>query len=188
MIGKWNASVILTYVGLFFALLGIRCLFVPSENAIDHAISCLMVSGVCDLFDGSVARRIKRTEEEKRFGIELDSLVDAISFIALPVVLLFFVAGYGIISLAAAFLYAVCGIARLAYFNIETADEDHAIAYYTGLPMTYAALVFPLVFLLHVVLSPDLFQIVFQIVFVLTGICLWYAYPFINQRGRPMSS
>ena len=61
-IAKWNKSVILTYVGLIFTIVGIYiCL--TTQNIL-HALSCLMVSGVCDLFDGMVARKCKRTKEE----------------------------------------------------------------------------------------------------------------------------
>ena len=40
------------------------------------------------MFDGKVARMCKRTEEEKQFGIQIDSLADTINFIALPVVIM----------------------------------------------------------------------------------------------------
>ena len=49
------------------------------------AIVCLMVSGFCDLFDGSIARTKKRTESEMKFGIQIDSLADMICFGVLPV-------------------------------------------------------------------------------------------------------
>ena len=72
MIGKWNKSVILTYIGLAFAVAGI---FLASrEGCLNYAWCCLMAAGVCDLFDGAVARKVKRTDEEKKFGVELDSM------------------------------------------------------------------------------------------------------------------
>ena len=60
-IGVWNKSVILTYIGLFFSVIGMYLAF-TNENIL-YAFSCLMVSGVCDLFDGKVARMCKRTEK-----------------------------------------------------------------------------------------------------------------------------
>ena len=83
IVGMWNPSVILTYVGMAFAVLGMGFAFQGEDVA--HPMICLIIAGVCDLFDGAVARRCKRTEEEKAFGIELDSLVDVLSFIALPI-------------------------------------------------------------------------------------------------------
>ena len=83
-IGKWNKSVILTYIGLAVSIFGIFICF-NYENSANLAMSCLIIAGICDLFDGQIARKCKRTEQEKNFGIELDSLVDAIDFIALPI-------------------------------------------------------------------------------------------------------
>ena len=74
IIGKWNKSVILTYFGMISALAGIFLAF--TQENINYPMACLMAAGVCDLFDGTVARMCKRTEEEKAFGIELDSLIN----------------------------------------------------------------------------------------------------------------
>ena len=82
IVGFWNPSVILTYVGMSIAILG---MFLAVSGRINYSFICLVLCGICDLFDGVVARRFKRTDEEKAFGIELDSLVDVVSFIALPV-------------------------------------------------------------------------------------------------------
>ena len=149
MIGKWNKSVIATYVGM---LLAVASIFLLMSGLYKAAMMCFMGAGICDLFDGTIARMCKRTEEEKNFGIQLDSLVDVVSFIVLPVVLIVKLAGLTWYAAAAAVMYSVFGIARLAYFNVcqeENEDKDSPIKYYTGMPVTYAALVFPLVYLLH---------------------------------------
>ena len=124
MIGKWNKSVILTYVGLSLAVLGVMLILLKVD--LKYAIICLMASGVCDLFDGTVARRCKRTKEEKEFGIELDSLVDVFSFIALPLVILASI-NTTWYYIPIAIIYAIFAIARLAYFNIKTADSNKTI-------------------------------------------------------------
>ena len=62
-IGKWNKSVILTYLGMAVAVAGIFLSFTGID--VKYAFVCLMVAGICDLFDGAVARKCKRTEEEK---------------------------------------------------------------------------------------------------------------------------
>lgn len=119
---------------------------------------CFMGAGICDLFDGTIARMCKRSEEEKNFGIQLDSLVDVVSFIVLPVVLIVKLAGFTWYAAVAAVLYSVFGIARLAYFNVcqeENEDKDSPIKYYTGMPVTYAALVFPIVYLLHLYFNTE---------------------------------
>lgn len=155
MIGKWNKSVIATYVGM---LLAVASIFLLMSGLYKAAMMCFMGAGICDLFDGTIARMCKRTEEEKNFGIQLDSLVDVVSFIVLPVVLIVKLAGLTWYAAVAAVLYSVFGIARLAYFNVcqeENEDKDSPIKYYTGMPVTYAALVFPLVYLLHLYFNTE---------------------------------
>ena len=83
-IGFYGASVILTYIGLAFAVVGMVFAF---KGFIPASIMCLILSGVCDMFDGTVARACKRTDEEKKFGIQIDSLVDTVSFGVFPVII-----------------------------------------------------------------------------------------------------
>jgi len=161
IVGMWNKSVILTYIGLFAAVLGMYISIVGIN--LNYAVICLIIAGIADLFDGSVARKIKRTDDEKSFGVQIDSLVDVMSFIALPITLLT-AAGMNKPYHAVLFaLFAMCGIARLGYFNVVTADTQKAIKYYTGLPVTYCALIFPLVFLTRTLLTGDIFVIVLSV-------------------------
>ena len=156
IVGKWNKSVILTYAGMLFAVLGMVLAFTCGK--INYAMCCLMVAGVCDLFDGMVARRCKRTEEEKKFGIELDSIVDTLSFVALPVCIFISMGLTKVWDIVIFMFFALAGVARLAYFNVcqeENDDKDSPIKYYTGMPVTYAALIFPVIYLLHVWLGID---------------------------------
>ena len=156
MIGKWNRSVIATYVGM---LLAIASMFLVMWDLFRFAMMCFMGAGICDLFDGSIARMCKRTEEEKNFGIQLDSLVDVVSFIVLPVVIVIKLTGITWYSMIACALYSVFGIARLAYFNVcqeESGDKDSPIKYYTGMPVTYAALIFPILYILHMFFNNEI--------------------------------
>ena len=82
MIGFYNYTVILTYLSLMISVGG---LFLAADGKIEIALFCLMTSGFLDLFDGMVARTKKdRTEDQKNFGIQIDSLTDVICFGALP--------------------------------------------------------------------------------------------------------
>ena len=73
MIGFYNYSVILTYIGLVSSVFGITQVF---ENHMSIAFLCLLLSGICDLFDGKIARSMKnRTEHEKVFGIQIDNII-----------------------------------------------------------------------------------------------------------------
>ena len=82
LIGFYDYTVILTYVSAVSAVLGIVC---ASKGSFTAAVVCLMVAGICDGFDGTVAKTKKnRTEDEKAFGIQLDSLCDVISYGVFP--------------------------------------------------------------------------------------------------------
>ena len=167
IIGKWNKSVILTYIGLIFSMFGIF-ICITKENSINIAMCCLIISGICDLFDGFIARKCKRTEEEKMFGIQLDSLVDVVNFIAFPIVIFININSY--YNLLAFIIFGICGIARLADFNIKVENSGQPIKYYTGLPVTYTALIFPLIYLLKYILPLNLFNIIFTISIYLVSV------------------
>lgn len=167
MIGKWNKSVILTYVGLGISLLGI--MLVLSNVDIKYTFICFMFAGICDLFDGTVARRCKRTKEEKNFGIELDSLVDVISFIALPLVILGSL-NKKVYYLPIYIVYAIFGIARLAYFNINAPKDNKPVKHYEGLPVTYVALIFPITYLLSYILKENVFILIYNIVTIIVSL------------------
>lgn len=159
ILGKWNKSVIITYLGVVFSIMG---MFFALTQKLNYSICCLIITGICDLFDGVVARKCKRTEEEKEFGVQLDSLADVFNFIAFPIVIF---VGKGYTNLAFVILYsffAVCGIARLGYFNIK-AISNVKTDYYDGLPVTYTALILPLIYLLNFIVSDFIFMVVFSV-------------------------
>lgn len=146
-IGKYNGSVILTYLGVSLALIGLAFLL---DGSVGLAMIGLILAGVCDLFDGAVAARFHRDEEARAFGREIDSLADTISFLALPAAMVLVLAGTGPLAMAAAIAYVLAGIIRLGFFNIRGTEETSEGRYYRGLPVTWAALIFPV---LHLPLS-----------------------------------
>ncbi len=181
IVGMWNKSVILTYVGMAFAVLGMCAAILGGK--LNYAYACLIVAGVCDLFDGAVARRVKRTEEEKQFGIQLDSLVDVVSFIALPITIfcaMGFIKDY---QIGLYVLFAVSGIARLGYFNVVTADENGPVKYYTGLPVTYSALIFSVGYLLEYRLPAHVFEIFFMVLVAGVAALGGLKVPIVKPRG-----
>lgn len=140
-IGKYNKSVILTYIGIAFAFLGMAF---TQEGQSAAAMVCLILAGICDLFDGVVARRCKRDEAAKEFGVQIDSLADVVSFLALPAVLgLRLMSGMGAVRYPVILGYILCGVIRLAWFNTSAAAEG-VRSHYDGLPVTYCALIFPI--------------------------------------------
>ena len=96
----------------------------------------IVFAGTLDVLDGSVARF---TRTGSRFGAELDSLVDAISFGVAPgfiMYLLFFVDTQW--SWILSFVYVTAVVVRLARFNIEQGGE--AKRYFHGLPSPAAGM------------------------------------------------
>ena len=82
MIGFYNYTVILTYMSLVSSIIGMTLAHAGKFGA---AVFCLALSGFFDMFDGKVARRkTDRTDDEKLFGIQLDSLCDVVAFGAFP--------------------------------------------------------------------------------------------------------
>ena len=168
IIGKWNKSVILSYIGLFFGVFGIY--FAIVENNIKIAFTCLILSGICDMFDGTIARKCKRTEEEKEFGIQLDSLNDVFNFAAFPILIFIGMGLTNIYNIIIYCIYAMFAIARLANFNIKTANPNKKAKYYEGLPVTSAAVIFPVFYLLSLVLKENVFDIVYSLIILLVGV------------------
>lgn len=118
-IGIWHLSNLLTLIGLCVAVCGIGA---ATHGQLRYALILLIVAGLIDLSDGSWASRFTRTEMQKRYGAQLDSLSDMISFIALPIVILVCMKMQDWLSIAILCLYAVCGLSRLAFFNITHED------------------------------------------------------------------
>jgi CDP-diacylglycerol--serine O-phosphatidyltransferase len=193
MIGFYDYTVVLTYLSLLSATSGIMlCL-----NDIGHpylGMFFLMFCGLCDAFDGKVARTKKnRTEQMKQFGIQIDSLSDLVAFGVLP-------ACIGIAMLRSsiefsifpqfkflhledkstvikviltiiAVFYSLAAMIRLAYFNVleeerQKTEGGGVNKTYVGLPVTSAALVFPTILLIHIFCSADLTLLYFLFLFI----------------------
>ena len=151
-IGKYNRSIILTYAGVLCAVVGMFCAF---NNNFKFAIGLLIIAGICDMFDGKVARGMKRSKEDIWFGIQLDSLADTIDFVVFPCVVGFCLgmqSWYHIIGYA---FLCMAGVQRLSHFNVLVLNkkDDKPIKCYTGLPVTSTAISFPFLWVLFEVLN-----------------------------------
>lgn len=192
MIGYFNYTEILTYLSAISAGVGI----IVSLNGTGHpymGVFFLLFCGLCDAFDGKVARMKKdRSSQEKKFGIQIDSLSDLIAFgvlpacigdamirvcptieerprikyddrIAFPVVVILF---------AVLMLYILAALIRLAYFNVIEEERQNTEAgvrkTFVGLPVTTAALAFPTVLLLQYLIPADLTLLYFGVMLVMT--------------------
>ena len=146
MIGVYDYTVLATYLSLAFGVSGILAAMNGSPYS---ALLCLMVSGLLDAFDGRIARTKKnRTEQEKRFGIQIDSLNDVVCFGVLPGVIGASLGGGEWWLRASVLFYILAALIRLAYFNVteeerQSATNEHR-HYYLGVPVTAASFVMPL--------------------------------------------
>ena len=193
MIGFFDYTVILTYLSLISAGVGI----IVSLSGNGHpyiGVFFLLFCGLCDAFDGKVARtKQDRTSEEKSYGIQIDSLTDLVAFGVLPACIgsavmrtshirhcFFgrFFGGWqemvetGLFSMVLVF-YILTAMIRLAYFNVteeeRTKTEGGVRKFYTGLPVTSAALIFPLVLLLQYITPSDIAPVYF-VTMLFTGL------------------
>lgn len=184
MIGVYDYTVILTYLSLVSAGTGI----IISLAGAGHpyiGVFFLLFCGLCDAFDGKVARTKKdRTEFDCKFGIQIDSLSDLVAFGVLPacigVALLrrspylqeIFQPGAKWYSAVAEqlltgtlVLYMLAALIRLAYYNvteeIRQGEEEGARKSFVGVPVTTASMLFPLIMLFQYITPMDISLVYF---------------------------
>lgn len=179
LIGFYDYTVILTYISLVSAVVGMTNAHAGRFGA---AMACLFFSGFCDAFDGTVARTKKnRTEDEKAFGIQLDSLCDVVSFGVAPAFCLYCMGVDSPLGIAILCGYCICAVIRLAFFNVQEAKrqqtESGSNKYYRGLPVTNSAAIFPLYYLLHSVLPGNVFLTGLYILAALTAFLFILDFP-----------
>ena len=193
MIGFYDYTVILTYLSLLSATTGIVVALSGGGHPY-YGCFFLLFSGLCDAFDGKVARTKKaRTRTEMNFGIQIDSLSDLVAFGVLPacigtalirvsplinaalmgISIPWHIAAGKLCLHAVLVLYVLTAMIRLAYFNVTEQErqttETGARTDYLGLPVTSAALIFPLVLLFQYLIPQDI-TLVYLGTAVVTGI------------------
>lgn len=172
MIGFYDYTVVLTYVSLMVSLFGMT---LASNGHYKMAIVCLAISGLCDMFDGKIARTKKnRTEEAKKFGIQIDSLCDVVCFGAFPIVICYSMGIRDVLGVAILLLYGVAGVIRLAFFNVMEEIRQNQTTenrkYYQGLPITSSSVALPLMYVIRPLFSDDIFLILVRIMMLLIGV------------------
>lgn len=150
MIGIYDYTVILTYLSLLISTAG---MMLSTHGRFKLAVTCLALSGFCDMFDGKVARTKKnRTSIEKGFGIQLDSLCDIVSFGVAPALLCYQFCMQDIFGIVILMFYTLAGLIRLAWFNVmeeqRQRQTDSNRKTYQGLPITSIALILPVAMVL----------------------------------------
>ncbi|MBQ4122073.1 MAG: CDP-alcohol phosphatidyltransferase family protein [Clostridia bacterium] len=189
MIGFFDYTVILTYLSLVSATTGI----IVSLSGTGHpyiGAMFLLFCGLCDAFDGKVARMKKdRTKMACNYGIQIDSLSDLVAFGVLPASI-----GFALLDtsdfllklkdnhllqacrfclMGILVLYVLAAMIRLAYFNVteeerqSTEGGETVRKTYTGLPVTSASIILPSVLLLSYAIPKDIAIVYFPVVLLM---------------------
>ena len=119
----------ITTLGLIF---GIAACYFLLQGDLQATLVCLSFSLLMDLCDGFFADKLK---QQTQFGKYVDSLVDFFICCIIPIWLVYVFVGSYLILVAALVFYCICGLWRLAYYNVMEADD-----YFVGLPVPGAML------------------------------------------------
>lgn len=150
MIGIFDFTSLFTLLG---TCSGLASIYFSFQGNLPLAMLLLLIASFMDSMDGFVARLKKnRTEFEKTYGVQLDSLSDVVCFGVAPFFLAFHI-NDGIVWLQGiSILYFIAAISRLCWFNVEEEirrqKETEQRKYYTGLPVTPSSLILGSIFLL----------------------------------------
>lgn len=149
LVGYYDYTVILTYCGMLFAFCGILQVI---KGAYRDAAICLMFAGICDMFDGAVASTKSRDRNEKRFGIQIDSLSDLVSFGVLPGLFVYMISDKSAVVGIISSVFVLSALIRLAYFNVQEEERQSLTSEkresYLGIPVTNIAILLPACYLL----------------------------------------
>lgn len=134
---RLTRSIVPNFLTLANLLSGFIALIYASKEHYELSALFVLVAAVFDMIDGITARLVKSASE---FGVELDSLSDAVSFGVVPSFVLYkiYFYQYGEIGTLFSALPLICGVLRLARYNIQSsAFEDKK--FFTGLAIPAGA-------------------------------------------------
>ena len=180
ILGAYNAACLLTLSGAGAA---IAAIVLASSGKIELALIGLMLAGLADLFDGVVARRLALNNYEKEYGVQLDTVVDVIAFVATPIVIALNSGQRSVFALCGLAIFALAGVIRLAHFNTLSVQGAGQSSHHRGLPVTYTALLFPLIFIARDFLTPSFFNALLAVSFPLIGFLFVLDIPIKKPRG-----
>ena len=181
-IGKFNKAFAVTSMGVISAVIG---MFFALEGKLSQAILCLVISGICDMFDGKIARKHNKTEEDSKYGIQIDSLADIFAFGVFPVVILMTLGLTEWYYFIIYCLFIIAGITRLAHFNI-LAEQKGPVKVYTGLPITSSALAYPFFWLIYAVFNLEIsfLEIVYPVLMSIMAVMYILNVKIIKKPGK----
>ncbi len=145
----FNLANLFTFVNI---TAGLMAIYFITQNNFFVAIILAWIGGAFDIFDGKIARKYNLSNE---FGVQLDSFADFLSFVLVPVFLIFqavYITSLDgillIVSAIVSIYYVISGLRRLIHFNINT-DAGEVDKYFTGVPTPLGAILSWFVYLLN---------------------------------------
>ena len=143
----FNLANLFTFVNI---TAGLSATYFITQNNFFLAIILAWIGGAFDIFDGKIARKYNLSNE---FGVQLDSFADFLSFVLVPVFLIFqavyaaSLTGFTlIVASIISIYYVISGLRRLIHFNLNT-DAGSVDKFFTGVPTPLGAILLWLVYL-----------------------------------------
>ena len=151
--------------GLFSAVLAI---YFAILSVFPAAMIGLIWAVFFDWSDGAIARRMKaRTEKQRIFGGQLDSLIDIVSFGICPAVILLSYGDFNPWFVPGAFCIVAAGALRLSYFNVFGLVGESS---YQGLAIDNNGIILALLFVFEGLISSSIFTILLYIIILALAI------------------
>ena len=190
MIGFYDYTVILTYVSLASSVIGMTQAI---HGRFKVAVVLLAFSGLCDMFDGKIARTKKnRSEDAKAFGIQIDSLCDVVCFGAFPALICYLLGVRGFLGMTIIALYCVASVIRLAFFNVMEMNNalvtEDGEKFYRGLPITSMAVALPLVFMIQFFVPDSVFVICLHLLLMVVGLMFIVDFKFRKPSNATLAA
>ncbi len=176
---------LLTIIGLFA---GFFSIVAGMKGYFNIAAQAIFIAMIMDALDGRVARL---TNTQSAFGMELDSLSDAVSFGVAPALVMYSwsLTTLGKIGWLASFIFAAAGVLRLARFNTQAGSADKR--YFQGLPIPAAAgIVASIVWMWYdYTTQAKVFVIAMFVITILAGVLMvsnirFHSFKEFNMRDR----
>lgn len=175
---KWLLPNACTAANLFFGMLSILATY---EGDFFYASVYILLALIADGMDGRVARALNAASE---LGKEMDSLCDLGSFGIAPAFLAyaFCMHNYGTLGKAAAIIFALCGMWRLARFNVNT-NVVHG--FFMGLAIPAGGCIVATTTLLFLAMNihPEQFGLVYPITMIIVAYLMVSHVHYPNFKG-----
>ena len=149
---------ICSLAGLLSSLIGI---YFSITGKYYYALTGVLWAVIFDWTDGIIARRLKnRTDYHRAVGVQLDSLIDIVSFSIFPAIFLLSYGGFNPVFLPGAFLILAGGALRLSYFNVFGMIDENT---YKGLALDNNVIILSFIFAFERFFTHEVFSVIIYV-------------------------